>query len=593
MFNKFKLQTGFWLVFSCFIILIIMTVYFFINHYVLKEYKHVMITNANQLNVKVSQQIDFYFSDLNQLSKNSVSNQNLVNDIKTLDQLPSLTVYDNLYFDRSFESYSSYLVNYSSLNTSKVYIYGRQNRFKFAYGSLPLESNFEAIVEKTDDVSKLFSHSNVLFYFENENTSNDASASKASLSIIRPFSDISGSVLGYIEVQQDYSTLKDITHLETGGDVYVVNPEGQIIFPSTKLDPDTLQSIQQAALTSGEGWDHGSDFFTAFTSDETGLTTVIRHPNHSIFEPLYTLQKTTLFTILSTICLAVVIVYIITLRMTAPIRKLRSTVLKLDYDNFKLFSNFHSPNNEVNLLNDAFQTMIHRLKHSMDNELMYKEEELKARFSALQGQISPHFIHNVLYLISISAEENKNQDVIELSKNLSNMLRYMADSPFNKVTLEEEIKYAQNYLYLMQSKYEDFISYDIAVTDEAKRIVLPRLTLQPFIENSIQHAFNQCTPPWRIHIACMVSNGAWRLTISDNGSGITADDLSRMRKNIAAILEDPAAHHTASTGIGGMGILNTVTRLKLTYPDSLQFDIDNHPDSGLTVQIQADVQPND
>src|SRR5690606_25284641 len=131
-----KLQTGFMLVYCAVILVFIFVIYLYINQFVLKAYEKTMINNSLQYNIKLSEQVDLYFNDLNQLSKNSVYNQNLIEDMRELDRLThELTQYENLFFDRSFESYSSYLLNYSDLNTSKVYIYGRQNRFQFAYGS--------------------------------------------------------------------------------------------------------------------------------------------------------------------------------------------------------------------------------------------------------------------------------------------------------------------------------------------------------------------------------------------------------------------------------------------------------------------------
>jgi two-component system, sensor histidine kinase YesM len=586
MFDKLKLQTSFILVFSTVIVLIIAIVYVFINNYVLREYRQAVISNATQLNVKLSQHIDFYVNDLNQLSRNSVTNQNLVNDIKTLNGLPSLTVYDNLYFDRVFESYSSYLVNYSALNTSNVHIFGRQNRFKFTYGSLPLPSNFEKIMKVPEYMQQLHD-SNHLFYFENENLAVNIYPSRASLSLIRPFTDLSGSILGYIEIQQNYTMLEKIVSLETGGEVYILDAKQRFLFPSEKMNPDTRSFIQSVVSDAAGGVLHDNFVYTSHTSTSSGLTTVIKHPNEAVLAPLYTLQKATFLMIVSTVVLAILVVYAITMGLTKPIRKLRATIIKTDLDNFRLLSKYKSTSNEVNLLNDAFQQLLSSLKQSMDKELIYREEELSARLSALQGQIAPHFIHNVLYLISISAQENRVEEVVELCKSLSNMLRYIADSPFKKVTLEKEAEYTRNYLYLIQKKYEDFIDFSFMVEENAKPILLPRITIQPFVENAVRHAFNEDNPPWTIEVSCKGSPQKWELLIEDNGSGMDPDTLETLQEQIRQVLDNPIIPKEEIPGIGGLGILNTVTRLKIIYPNSLEFKMSNKSTGGLLISISA------
>ena len=586
MFDRLKMQTSFILIFSIAIVFIIATVYVFINHYVLKEYKQAAISNAAQLNAKISQQIDFYINNLNQLSRNSVTNQQLVNDIKTLDQLPSLTVYDNLYYDRVFESYSAYLVNYSSLNKSNVHIFGRQNRFKFTYGSLPLSSRFEKIIDNPEYKQQL-KGSNALFYFENENTPSKEPSQASSLSVLRPFSDFSGSVLGYIEVQQDYTILNDIASLNTGGEVYILDNEQRFLFPSGKLDSESSRFIQSIAAGAAEGTHLDPFLYTSHTSADTGFTTVIKHPNESVFTPLYTLQRATWIMIVSTVVLAVLIVFVTIVRLMNPIRKLRATVIKTDFDNFRLLTNYKSSSNEINLLNEAFQNLVSSLKHSMDKELAYREEELNARLSALQGQIAPHFIHNVLYLISISAQEHKIEEVEEMCKSLSNMLRYMADSPFKKVTLDKELDYTRNYLYLIQKKHEDFIFFNIAVEESAKPILLPRITIQPFVENAVQHAFNDRNPPWAIDISCNGTPWKWEIRIEDNGSGMDAEQLATLRGQIRQVLDNPVLPKDDIAGIGGMGIINTVSRLKIIYPNSLEFELSIKDTGGLQVRIAA------
>lgn len=588
MFSKIKLQTSFTLVFSVIMLIMIMAIYWFIDYFVLDAYEQVMIGNSRQLNVELSEQIDLYLSDLNQLSKNSVSNQNLMADMRQLDKLThELTQYENLFFDRNFESYSSYLLNYSEMSPSNVYIYGRQNRFKFAYGTLPLTSNFESVYERVADGDRLLGR--VVFYYHNANTADNVT--QPSISVIRAFTEINGYGLGFIEIQQDYTMLDKIADLGESGKVFVLDEAGRIIYPAEKLEDDQIRLLHAVIHQENEGMRVEPHFYTYVTSDTSGLTTVIRHENEQVFKPFYRLRNTTLIAVTLMSLYSVLSVYFVTRQLTKPIRMLRNRVLKLDFDNISLFTNRTSPNNEINLLNDAFQQMIDRLRHSMEKEMAATMEEMRARFSALQAQIAPHFIHNTLYLISILAEEGRREDVINMCKRLSNMLRYMAESPNRSVMLEDEMAYTHDYLTLIQYKYEDFIELDIDVQEDAAAVLLPRLTIQPIVENAIKHAFNDSDPPWKIAISCTRDAKEWKIVISDNGSGIPETELASLQKQIADLLAAESFSLDQSDGIGGLGIINTVMRLKMLYPDSLRFELASFPGSGTRITIRASLQP--
>jgi two-component system sensor histidine kinase YesM len=587
MFSKFKMQTGFVLVFSSLLIFITLMIYIYINNYILGSYKNVMLSNAKQLNSKISQQLDFYYNNMNQMSLNSVSNRNLVDHMKALNVMPhELSLYERLSFDRDFEGYSSYLINFTSLNTSNVYIFGSQDRYKFFYGSLPLKSDFEQIIGQKSYQDELASNRK-LIYFNNENTVRDGRL--PSISIIRPFEELSGEVLGYIEIQQNYSMLEQIANLGTDGEVFIMDNIGQVLYPTSKLDEHTLSTIRKAIRNDDEGLKQNSFFYTSYTSSTTGYTTVVKHANEAVFQPLYALQNTTMVIFVTIMVVSILVIYLVTRRMTESIRQLRSSILKINFDNFSLFTSQKSSVNEVNLFNHAFQHMMERLKSSMEIELISKRNELKARFSALQAQISPHFLHNTLYLISISAEESKNQDVIDMCKSLSDMMRYTAASSFQQVTLEEEMQYTLNYLSLIEKKYEDFIFVEIEVEEEAKEIMLPRITIQPFIENTIQHAFNHCDLPWKIFIACRVSGAEWEIEIRDNGSGLDAESQKKMNQEIEEILKDPRSAKDNNFEVGGMGILNTVTRLHMMYPTTFTIQIENGEKCGVTIRLKASI----
>jgi len=178
-----------------------------------------------------------------------------------------------------------------------------------------------------------------------------------------------------------------------------------------------------------------------------------------------------------------------------------------------------------------------------------------------------------------------------MCKQLSDMLRYTVDSRYQTVRLEDEIKCTSNYLSLQAKNYEDFLFYEINVDEKTKKVALPRLSLQPFVENAIQHGFKDKTPPYKVSLVTEMKGHRWSVSIIDNGKGIETDVADQIYKkindNIADISLIPEEKRN-SPGMFGMGIINSVLRLKIMYGDSFSFFIGINDEGGTTVRLEGD-----
>ncbi|MNC07821.1 Sensor histidine kinase YpdA [compost metagenome] len=308
-----------------------------------------------------------------------------------------------------------------------------------------------------------------------------------------------------------------------------------------------------------------------------------------VLGPVNSVKYISILLITALILFSFVFIYFSTKSLLLPIRKLRSQILRINYSNMNVKADTRSNNNELIQLNEAFQELLERLQESIEREKLALHEEVRSRNSALQAQIAPHFIHNVLYLISIAAQEGKNAVVSEMCKHLSDSLRYIVSSPYQHVTLTEELKHTQHYLSLIQHNFEDDLEWEIDEDELFDLIELPRLVIQPFVENCIEHAFKNTDPPWKIRVRVKVYNGVWAIEIRDNGDGFEPGRIKEILDNIHS--SDLGAYELQNntSGIGNMGIVNTVNRLKLMYKNRLFFNIYNHSGEGegATVQIIA------
>ena len=143
----------------------------------------------------------------------------------------------------------------------------------------------------------------------------------------------------------------------------------------------------------------------------------------------------------------------------------------------------------------------------------------------LQAQIKPHFLFNTLESINVLAVQNEGRKVSEMVYRLASILRISIQEK-EEITLEEEIKHLQSYLEIQKFRFEDLFEYEIDVPKELMHSRILKLTLQPLVENSIQHGFEGISYTGWIRISAWKELGNVMIRVEDNGLGMTSEQLS-------------------------------------------------------------------
>ncbi|MGN0149572.1 MAG: sensor histidine kinase [Clostridia bacterium] len=286
----------------------------------------------------------------------------------------------------------------------------------------------------------------------------------------------------------------------------------------------------------------------------------------------FSLQLILLFVILYGILITLmfIVASIIGRHVSEPILQLSERVREIGTPQGKIMP-VDGAIDEIKELEESFNIM---LRH-MDDSL---QREKKAYSLALQAQMNPHFLYNSLSVIGAAGMESGADNVYDMCIKLSDMLRYVAAYEKITVPLREEIAHTENYLSLMKSRYEDLFDYSVEVEEELINIPVPKLFIQPLAENCFMHGFKSKEPPWNIKIIMRGSRDEWELIIRDNGSGITEQRIAEVNKNV----EDALSKRTVGD-IGGLGIVNTMVRLKMTHNSNISYDIKN--DNGMIIRI--------
>lgn len=417
------------------------------------------------------------------------------------------------------------------------------------------------------------------------------------LSLYRVFYDRTGNVAGYIETIQQCKTIfleanRDVRASSGDLGIYVFNSGGNMIFPYSDISQEQAGQASAYFTEAGSALDPYERISPITGSPEmvvasrlayTGWTFVCTQPLDKFRAPVLSFFNLLLKLMVVVLVVAILLSFVISRKLASPIRQLlqrihRTNISTLDAS---ALSVIHTSINEMNELDDAYSQMSRQMKSSLDELLETREQEMKSRSMALQSQINPHFYYNTLSSIIILAENDRSDDVVSLCKNLSSVMHYVSDSSSATVHLREELDYVQKYLYCMKVRYQSSLDYTIDVPDELLDVAVPRLIIQPLVENGLKYGTN-CEPPWRIDIRGQLTPDGWTVTVTDDGKGFSRDALETIARNIETADQTIGM---PQTHISGLGLINVYSRWKLFSRSHFLFQYGNGEGGGSFVTI--------
>lgn len=259
--------------------------------------------------------------------------------------------------------------------------------------------------------------------------------------------------------------------------------------------------------------------------------------------------------------------------VTGPIDALSGRVKEIGRGDLMERPPVEADDERLKLLGDGIEEMVRKLSAQIE---LNKQEQEKLRgieLALLQAQINPHFLYNTLdaivWLIEISQDEAAEKMVTSLSTYFRSFLSNGKDI----ITLEEEITHVRSYLEIQQVRYKDRLEYVIETIPEAAFCQIPKLTLQPIVENAIYHGIKPKRGKGLITIECKVLEASVLVSVRDTGLGMTREALDQLVNRIM----------TGETT--GFGLIAAYKRLKLLYGDTFRFEISSEPDVGTEISL--------
>ncbi len=323
-------------------------------------------------------------------------------------------------------------------------------------------------------------------------------------------------------------------------------------------------------------------------SDYLHMTVYVSQDMSVYNEQANTLIRNYIIVAAGILVVTLLIVTLCSLGLTRAIRKLTRRVKHLPVDSVlthsdtALITTVTSPSDqEIHKLETTLNRLMVKLQSSMHSEMALREGALQAQLNALQMQINPHFIYNTLNIIAAKGMECGSEEITDICDQFAQMLRYATDLRSKTATLGEELQNARRYLQLVKARYEDRLTYRIDVPESMHIMALPKLSLQPIVENALTHGFAGRSDPREVSITGTIDNDLLQLVIRDNGNGFSDESLLRLHGVFREMENNPSAF--SSEGGEHLGLVNTYLRLLHASKSLIRMTL--HNDSGAVITL--------
>lgn len=260
--------------------------------------------------------------------------------------------------------------------------------------------------------------------------------------------------------------------------------------------------------------------------------------------------------------------------ITDPIVAMNSRVEEIGSGDLSPHTPVETDDTSMALLSSGIEDMASRLDKQIE---LNRQEQIKLRdieLSLIQAQINPHFLYNTLDAIVWLIEIGKNEQAEQMVTSLSSYFRSFLSDGKDIVSVAEEKQHIQSYLEIQQVRYRDIMEYEIDIDPSIQDTKLPKMTLQPLVENAIYHGLKPKRGKGKITVTGTSEGDKILLRVTDTGLGMNEEELESLRSRIS--MEDSTS----------FGLTSSYKRLKILYGDDCKFVIDSKSQEGTSISIE-------
>ncbi len=512
--------------------------------------------------------IEQYFADVDKLASSIIFNRDVIRFMKSEDDkaadLELLYVIESLYYNSRPDLRMCF---YKEKKYNNVYSIMRSTRNNTA-DDFRYSQWYQEII--WTDQSK------VLLMNNTEETNPDFVHS-----LIYRIEDIyEERPLGYLKIDMDLKELKKrfISGSSQVAGTTISDESGNLLF----YDGEIVEVPDALFVGNQRGNYETKDYMISYgVSESTGLRLVMAMSKSELFQ---TQNEMVRFLVMILVCL-ILMTALLSQRLFAVItsnfNRLVRGMQAVREGDFTVHVESDT-NDEIGALIYEFNVTVKKvdelIKSIEAKQILIKEAEIKA----LQQQINPHFMHNIMETIMGLASEGMDDEIITVSECMSDMLRYNTNFQ-NTTTLRNELEQIQNYVHVLKIRFEDRFEFYYDIDESCMEAVMVKFTLQPLVENAISHGLSEVAQDGILRIRVVREEEQISIMIFDNGAGISEEKLEEMRLNLQVTGEHPLEYIDRYKSLG---ILNVHLRLRLYYGDAYSIEIFSKEGKGTCFSIK-------
>ena len=399
-------------------------------------------------------------------------------------------------------------------------------------------------------------------------------ARKSVISVTQELVDAKGANLGVLRLDISYETLEAyLNQLQLGqqGFAFIINENHEFVYhpQHTVYSSSSEMEAMKPYIETGQGYtpDHQS-----YVSQEKIAGTDWTVLGVSSLEKLDQVRSQLMWTLLgasfTSLLACLCLVWFSLKRWIAPLKDLRETMLEIASGNQNLRAK-ETGAHELREVTRQFNDMLDQIDQLMADIHRQEETTRQYELQALSSQINPHFLYNTLDTIIWMAEFQDSQRVVQVTKSLATYFRLALNQGKDLISLSDEINHVRQYLFIQKQRYGDKLEYEIEENPDFDHLVLPKLVLQPLVENALYHGIKEKEGQGHIKLSVQKQDSGLVIYIEDDGVGF----------------QDAGDSSQSQLKRGGVGLQNVDQRLKLHFGEHYQMKIDSAPSKGTTVEI--------
>ena len=402
--------------------------------------------------------------------------------------------------------------------------------------------------------------------------------------VIRQIPGLSLEVLGLLVIRVDMNKLvNQVAHFYPGFELYLqILSAGRSIYATEKsiTFEDHSNPLADELSSSTWGRNYGiktvnrNKYFIAYTNSAyNGWTYVNIIPFANINHQIVILRNIMIVFFSVVFGLVAVVGLKLTKSITKPFENLTLKMKQVESGDFSVGKEFEVETGieEIAVLNRNFKIMVEKINNLIQENYIKQLLIKETKYKILQAQINPHFLYNTLDSINWLAIVDKQEKISVMVESLGNLLRNSLGKR-DIITIRDEINILENYVKIQQIRYEERLQFQLVIDEEILGCQIPKLTIQPIVENAINYGLEQIPTVCRIEVRGGLVGGEIQITVTDNGPGMDEDILGKIREG-----------KVQPQGLG-IGLSNIDERLKMAFGREYGIVISSQQ-QGSTVQI--------